>query len=119
MDCISEIKNKQLRVIRDEKLEKHRKTQRGMQALKEIQKYQKRADLLIRRVPFQGLVREIVQKRRGRIETAKLGSVSFTRSWRSIYSSAYGTGKLCAIHAKWVTIMPRDIQLAHRIWGDF
>ena len=34
-----------------------------MQALKEIQKYQKGADLLIRRVPFQRLVREIVQKR--------------------------------------------------------
>ena len=37
--------------------------QRGMQALKEIQKYQKGVDLLIRRVPFQRLVREIVQKK--------------------------------------------------------
>ena len=35
-----------------------------MQALKEIQKYQKGADLLIQRVPFQRLVREIVQKQR-------------------------------------------------------
>ena len=35
-----------------------------MQALKEIQKYQKGADLLIRRPPFQRLVREITQKRR-------------------------------------------------------
>ena len=34
-----------------------------MQALKEIQKYQKGADLLIRRVPFQRIVREIVEKR--------------------------------------------------------
>ena len=34
-----------------------------MQTLKEIQKYQKGADLLIRRLPFQRLVREIVQKR--------------------------------------------------------
>ena len=25
---------------------------------------------------------------------------------------------LCAIHAKWVTIMPKDIQLAHHIWGE-
>ena len=40
------------------------KLQRGMQALREIQKYQKGADLLIRRVLFQRLVREIVQKRR-------------------------------------------------------
>ena len=35
-----------------------------MQALKEIQKYQKGADLLIQRVPFQRLVREIVQRQR-------------------------------------------------------
>ena len=34
-----------------------------MQALKEIQKYQKGDDLLIWRLPFQRLVREIVQKR--------------------------------------------------------
>ena len=25
---------------------------------------------------------------------------------------------LCAIHVKWVTIMPKDIQLAHCIWGE-
>ena len=43
---ISERKNKQLKAIRDEKLEKQRKIQRGIQALKEIQKYQKGADLL-------------------------------------------------------------------------
>ena len=36
--CISKRKNKQLKTIRDEKLEKQRKIQRGMQALKEIQK---------------------------------------------------------------------------------
>ena len=35
-----------------------------MQALREIQKYQKGADLLIRRLLFQGLVREITQERR-------------------------------------------------------
>ena len=56
---IKERKDKQLKIIRDEKVEKQRKIQWGMQALKEIQKG---ADLLIRRVPFQRLVREIVQK---------------------------------------------------------
>ena len=61
---IRERKDKQLKALRNEKLEKQRKAQRGMQALKEIQKYQKGADLLIRRVAFQRLVKEIVQKRR-------------------------------------------------------
>ena len=44
-----------------------------MQALKEIQKYQKGVDLLIWRVPFQRLVREIVQRRR---EGLKLQSLA-------------------------------------------
>ena len=61
-EWIKERKGKQLKIIRDEKVEKQRKIQQRMQALKEIQKYQKGADLLLRRVPFQRLVREIVQK---------------------------------------------------------
>ena len=40
-------KEKQLKIIREEKIEKQRNIQRGMQALKEIQKFQKGADLLI------------------------------------------------------------------------
>ena len=59
---IKERKEKQLKMIRDEMVEKQRKIQQGIQALKEIQKYQKGADLLIWRVLFQRLVREIVQK---------------------------------------------------------
>ena len=50
---IKEQKRKQLEAVKDEKLEKQRKIQRGMQGLKEIWIYQKGADLLIRRVPFQ------------------------------------------------------------------
>ena len=57
-------KERQLKIVKEERREKQRKIQRGMQALKEIQKYQKGADLLIQRLPFQRLVREITQKRR-------------------------------------------------------
>ena len=59
---IKDRKDKQLKIIRDEKVEKQRKIQQGIQALKEIQKYQKGVDLLIWRVPFQRLFREIVQR---------------------------------------------------------
>ena len=44
---IKDRKEKQLKIVREERIEKQRKIQRGMQALKEIQKYQKGADLLI------------------------------------------------------------------------
>ena len=40
-------KEKQLMIVREERIEKQKKIQRGMQALKEIQKYQKGVDLLI------------------------------------------------------------------------
>ena len=92
---IKDRKDKQLKIIRDEKVEKQRKIQQGMQALKEIQKYQKGADLLIRRVPFQRLVREIVQKQRG-AKITKLSGAGTTRSGGGIFGRAPGASKyLC------------------------
>ena len=116
---ISERKNKQLKTIRDEKLEKQRKIQRRMQALKEIQKYQKKADLHIRRVPFQRLVREIVQKRGEGLKLQSSAVLALQEAGEAFIVGLMEQVNLCAIHAKWVTIMPRDIQLAHRIQGDF
>ena len=117
--CINERKRKQLKAIRDEKLEKQRKVQRGMQALKEIQKYQKGVDLLIRRVPFQRLVREIVQKRRESLKLQSLAVLALQEASEAFLVGLMEQANLCAIHAKRVTIMPRDIQLACRIQGDF
>ena len=116
---INERKRKQLKTIRDEKLEKQRKVQRGMQALKEIQKYQKGLDLLIRRVPFQRLVREIVQKRREGLKLQSLAVLALQEAGEAFLVGLMEQANLCTIHAKRVTIMPRDIQLAHRIRGDF
>ena len=116
---ISERKRKQLKAIRDEKLEKQRKIQRGMQALTEIQKYQKGADLLIRRVPFQRLVREIVQKRREGLKLQSLAVLALQEAGEAFLVGLMEQANLCTIHAKRETIMPRDIQLACRIRGDF
>ena len=116
---IKERKDKQLKALRSEKLEKQRKTQRGMQALKEIQKYQKGADLLIRRVPFQRLVREIVQKRREGLKLQSSAVLALQEAGEGFLVGLLEQVNMCAIHAKHVTIMPRDIQLVHRIRGDF
>ena len=112
---ISERKNKQLKTIRDEKLEKQREIQRGMQVLKEIQKYQKGADLLIKRIPFQRLVKEIVQKRREGLKLQSLAVLALQEAGEAFLVGLLEQTNLCAIHAKRVTIMPRDIQLACRI----
>ena len=116
---IREREDKQLKALRNEKLEKQRKTQRGMQALKEIQKYQKGADLLIRRVPFQRLVKEIVQKRREGLKLQSSVVLALQEAGEAFLVGLLEQANMCAIHAKQVTIMMRDIQLARRIGGDF
>ena len=100
-------------------MEKQKKIQRGMHALREIQKYQKEADLLIRRVPFQKLVREIVQKRRESLKLHSSAVLALQEAGEAFLVGLMEQANLCAIHAKRVTIMPRDIQLACRIQGHF
>jgi histone H3 len=87
----------------------------GTVALREIRKYQKSTEFLIRKAPFQRLVREITQGHKGdlRFQSSALGASQEA-------SEAYLVGlfedtNLCAIHAKRVTIMPKDIQLTQRI----
>ena len=90
----------------------------GTVALREIRRYQKSTDLLIRKAPFQRLCRELSQKHRGdfRFQASAIGALQES-------SEAYNIGlfedtNLCTIHAKRVTIMPKDIQLARRIRGE-
>ncbi|XP_028632520.1 histone H3.3-like [Grammomys surdaster] len=90
----------------------------GTVALREIRRYQKSTELLIHKLPFQRLVREIAQDSKTdlRFQSAAIGALQEA-------SEAYLVGlfedtNLCAIHAKLVTIMPKDIQLALRIRGE-
>jgi histone H3 len=95
----------------------------GKVALKEIRKFQRSTELLIRKAPFQRLVREITED----IATDKgLEPLRFKGDAIMALqeaSEAYLVGlfedtNLCAIHAKRITIMPKDIQLARRIRGE-
>ena len=112
-------REKQLKVEREERKERKRKVQRGMQALKEIQKYQKGADLLIRRLLFQQLVREITQQKQEGLRFQSAAVLVLQEVGEAFLVGLLEQANLCAIHAKRVTIMPKDIQLAWRIRGDF
>ena len=90
-----------------------------MQALKEIQKYQKGADLLIWRVPFQRLVREIVQRCREGLKLQSSAVLALQEVGEAFLVGLLKQANICAIHAKQVTIMPKHIQLAQRMGGDF
>nr|KAG5709075.1 hypothetical protein BaRGS_004714 [Batillaria attramentaria] len=82
----------------------------GTVALREIRRYQKSTELLIRKLPFQRLIREIAQD----FKT----DLRFQEAAEAYLVGLFEDTNLCAIHAKRVTIMPKDIQLARRIRGE-
>ncbi len=104
--------------IKDQGAKKKKERYRpGALALKEIRRYQNSTNLLIPRVRFQRLVREISNdfKLNLQFQSGAIGTLQEA-------SEAYLVGlfedtNLCALHASRVTIMPRDIQLARRIRG--
>ncbi|KAK4081346.1 hypothetical protein Purlil1_11757 [Purpureocillium lilacinum] len=87
----------------------------GTVALREIRRYQKSTELLIRKLPFQRLVREIAQDFKSdlRFQSSAIGALQ--ESVESYLVSLFEDTNLCAIHAKRVTIQSKDIQLARRL----
>ena len=90
----------------------------GTVALREIRRYQKSTDLLIRKAPFGRVVREILQEKNKDIR-AQAVAVAATQEAAEAYTvGLYEDTNLSAIHAKRVTIMPKDMQLVRRIRGE-
>ena len=90
----------------------------GTVALCKIHRYQKSTELLIRRLPFQRLVREIAQDFKGRLNFASGAILALQEAAEAYLVGLFEDTNLCAIHTKRITIMPKDIQLARRIWGE-
>merc|ERR1711959_449141 len=90
----------------------------GTVALREIRKYQKSTELLIRRLPFQRLVREIAQEYKTDLRFQTSAVLALQEAAEAYMVSLFEDTNLCAIHAKRVTIMAKDIQLARRIRGE-
>ena len=90
----------------------------GTVALREIRRYQKSTELLIRRMPFQRLVREIAQEFKTDLRFQASAILALQEATEAYLVGLFEDSNLCAIHAKRVTIMPRDIQLARRIRGE-
>lgn len=90
----------------------------GTVALREIRRYQKSTDLLIRKAPFQRLVREVAQDFAKDLRFQHTGVLALQEASEAYMVGLFEDTNLCAIHGKWVTIMPKDIQLARRIRGE-
>ena len=98
----------------------------GTVALRKIRRYQKGTDLLIRKLPFQRLAREVLQdlNKPGsypRVNADRFQATSLLAIQESVEAFSIGMFEdinLCAIHARRVTNMPKDMQLALRIRGE-
>ena len=90
----------------------------GTVALREIRKYQKSPELLIRKLPFQRLVREIAQNIHSDLRFQSAAVEGLQEAAEAYLVGLFEDTNLCAIHARRVTIMPKDMQLARRIRGD-
>ncbi|EJD54532.1 histone-fold-containing protein [Auricularia subglabra TFB-10046 SS5] len=90
----------------------------GTVALREIRRYQKSTELLIRKLPFQRLVREIAQDFKTDLRFQSSAVMALQEAAEAYLVSLFEDTNLAAIHAKRVTIQPKDLALARRLRGE-
>ena len=92
----------------------------GTVALREIRKYQKSTELLIRKIPFQRLVREIVQKMKGKdYKFQSTALLALQEASEQFLVNMFDQCNHIAIHGKRTTLMVKDIQLWKRLHDFF
>ena len=90
----------------------------GTVALREIRRYQKSTELLLRKLPFMRLIREVAQDFHKDLRFQSQAILALQEACEAYLVDLFEDTNLCAIHAKRVTIFPKDIQLARRIRGE-
>jgi histone H3/H4 len=90
----------------------------GTVALREIAKLQKGTQLLLRKAPFQRLVRSLATSQKDNLRWAASAVAALQDSTEAYLIGLLADTNLCALHARRVTIMSRDVQLARRLRGE-
>ncbi|KAJ1986228.1 histone H3.1, partial [Coemansia umbellata] len=90
----------------------------GTVALREIRRYQKSTELLIRKLPFQRLVREIAQDFKTDLRFQSSAIAALQEAAEAYLVGLFEDTNLAAIHGRRVTIQPKDLQLARRLRGE-
>ena len=86
-------------------------------ALREIWRFQKTTELILK-MSFLCVMREILQRKHAWHHIQASIVLALHEVAESYFICLFEDTNLCAIHAKHVTILPKDIQLARRIWGE-
>ena len=90
----------------------------GTVALREIAKYQKGTQMLLRKAPFQRLVRSLATSQKENLRWAASAVAALQEATEAHIISLLGDANLLSLHSKRVTLMSRDIQLARRLRGE-
>jgi histone H3 len=104
--------------IAAQKAAEKKKYRPGRLALREIKQYQKTTEMLIPKAPFTRLVKELGLNEKKDIRFQKQAIEALHESSEAYIVGLFEDTNLCAIHAKRVTIMPKDMQLARRIRNE-
>ena len=93
----------------------------GTVALREIRRYQKTQELLIRRAPFGRLVHEITKGlTNSKVNRWTSDAIAALQEASEAYTTTlFEDSNLVAIHAKRVTCMPKDMQLIKALRREF
>lgn len=97
---------------------KSRRWHPGTVALREVRRYQNSTDLLIPRAPFRRLVREVMLNMKDSIRIRSSALDAMQEATESYITSVLSDANLCTIHARRVTLFPKDLQLALRLRGE-
>ena len=87
-------------------------------ALREIKRYQNSTELLIRKAPFQRLVREIARDMKVEYKWQSNALLAVQEAAEAYLVGIFEDANMCTTHAKRITIQPKDILLAQRIRGE-
>ena len=90
----------------------------GTVALREIRRYQKSTNLLIRKAPFQRLVKQIAQEIKESVRFQSTAVLALQEASEYYLVGLFEDTNMCTLHGKRVTITPKDMQLARRIRGE-
>ena len=97
---------------------KRRRFRPGTRALLQIRKYQKSTELLIRKLPFQRLVREVVQEmfktKSYRFQSTAI--LALQEASEDFLVHMFSQCNDICIHGKRVTVQQKDIQLWRRLF---
>ena len=99
------------------RVRKPRRWRSGTVALREIRRYQKGCELLIKKLPFQRLVREVAQKINPELRFQSTAILALQEAVESFLVNMFQQVNLAAIHGGRVTIQPKDMKLWSRMKG--